>query len=68
MTFADFVRAPNIANDPSLYERENRAIDPSGSLWAALRRTADWTGRTTVRANPGRTSITCGYVLFSVTK
>ena len=48
MTFTDFVRAPNIANNPSMYERENQAIDRSGTLWAALLATADWTGRTIV--------------------
>lgn len=48
MTFTDFVRAPNIANNPTMYELENQAIDHSGALWAALLATADWTGRTIV--------------------
>ncbi|OLR95368.1 class I SAM-dependent methyltransferase [Actinokineospora bangkokensis] len=43
--FPDFSRAPNIAGDPDLYERENAAIDPSGALWRALRAEADWAGR-----------------------
>ncbi|HEX5116189.1 MAG TPA: class I SAM-dependent methyltransferase [Pseudonocardiaceae bacterium] len=48
MTFPDFSPAPNIAEHPDLYERENEAIDPAGVLWRALREQADWTGRTLV--------------------
>ncbi|ROP36515.1 class I SAM-dependent methyltransferase [Saccharothrix texasensis] len=44
--FPDFHRAPNIADHPDLYERENEAIDPTGLLWRALRDQADWAGRT----------------------
>ncbi|GIH14720.1 class I SAM-dependent methyltransferase [Rugosimonospora africana] len=44
--YSDFARAPNIANNPDTYEKENQAIDPSGELWHALRDTADWSGRT----------------------
>ncbi|QQQ80460.1 class I SAM-dependent methyltransferase [Saccharothrix sp. 6-C] len=44
--FPDFHRAPNIADHPDLYERENEAIDPAGLLWRALRDQADWAGRT----------------------
>ncbi|TQM79201.1 methyltransferase family protein [Saccharothrix saharensis] len=44
--FPDFHRAPNIADHPDLYERENEAIDPDGRLWRALRDQADWAGRT----------------------
>lgn len=47
-TFPDFCRAPNIAGNPAVYERENAAIDPSGALWRALRDQADWAGRTLV--------------------
>jgi SAM-dependent methyltransferase len=46
--FADFSRAPNIADNHETYELENRAIDPSGVLWQALRDQADWHGRTIV--------------------
>lgn len=46
--YSDFVRAPNIADNPDTYEKENLAIDPSGELWRALRDTADWSGRTVV--------------------
>lgn len=48
MTFPDFAPAPNIAEHPDLYERENEAIDPDGVLWRALREQADWSGRTLV--------------------
>lgn len=44
-TFPDFTRAPNIADNPALYELENRSIDRSGALWSALLAAADWTGR-----------------------
>ncbi|MDX1658307.1 MAG: class I SAM-dependent methyltransferase [Nitriliruptorales bacterium] len=45
MTFADWTRAPNIAEHPEIYERENEAIARDGRLDAALREVADWTGR-----------------------
>lgn len=45
-TFDDFVRAPNQADDPDLYEVENRAVDPDGHLWRALREAAPWQGKT----------------------
>lgn len=45
MTFADFVRAPNQADDPDRYDLENAAIDPAGTLDAALREVAPWAGR-----------------------
>jgi len=51
--FPDFVRAPNIADNPDAYERENRAMDPSGALWTALRETANWTDRTIVDVGCG---------------
>ena len=41
----DFVRAPNQADDPALYEVENAAIDPAGTLAAALWSAAPWAGR-----------------------
>jgi SAM-dependent methyltransferase len=41
----DFVRAPNQAGDPQLYEVENTALDPEGTLDAALRDVAPWAGR-----------------------
>lgn len=41
----DFVRAPNQAEDPALYETENAAIDPDGTLAAALWSVAPWDDR-----------------------
>lgn len=43
--FPDWVRAPNIAGNPLLYERENEAIAADGRLDAALRTVADWAGQ-----------------------
>ena len=37
--------SPNIWNSPALYEIENRAVDPEGTLDSALRDLADWSGR-----------------------
>ena len=37
--------APNIQGDPAIYEIENRAIDPEGSILAAMARVAPWQGR-----------------------
>jgi ubiquinone/menaquinone biosynthesis C-methylase UbiE len=45
MSFPDFVRAGNQAGDPDRYELENAAIDPDGTLDAALRELAPWGGR-----------------------
>lgn len=42
---AEVVPSPNIWNHPGVYEVENRAVDPDGAIWAAMRRVADWTGR-----------------------
>jgi SAM-dependent methyltransferase len=39
------VPSPNIWNWPEVYERENRAQDPAGVVWAALREAADWAGK-----------------------
>ncbi|GAA3355631.1 class I SAM-dependent methyltransferase [Saccharopolyspora gregorii] len=36
--------SPNIWHWPDVYERENRAQDVSGALWAALRASCDWSG------------------------
>jgi SAM-dependent methyltransferase len=52
-SFPDFSRAPNIADNPETYERENEAIDPSRALWRALRDEADWSGRTLVDLGRG---------------
>lgn len=41
----DVTRAPNQAADPARYELENEAIDPDGTLDAALREVAPWDGR-----------------------
>ncbi len=44
--FSDFRRAPDIADHPDVYERENEAVDLDGRLWRALREQYDWAGRT----------------------
>ena len=38
-------RSPNVWDHPATYEVENRAVDPDGTLAAALRARADWSGR-----------------------
>ena len=38
------VPSPNIWHWPEVYERENRAQDASGAIWAALREVCDWAG------------------------
>jgi SAM-dependent methyltransferase len=43
--FPDWRFAPNIGGRPDVYEIENRALDPSGHLLAAMRRLAPWDGR-----------------------
>jgi SAM-dependent methyltransferase len=37
--------SPNIWQHTATYEAENRAADPDGRLWSALRQHADWAGR-----------------------
>ena len=39
------VTSPNIWRHPALYEVENRAVDPDGRLWSALRELGPWDGR-----------------------
>jgi SAM-dependent methyltransferase len=39
------IPSPNIWNWPDVYERENRAQDAEGAVWAALREAAPWAGR-----------------------
>jgi SAM-dependent methyltransferase len=41
----DWMRAPNIAEHPEIYERENEAIAADGRLDAALRDVHDWRGQ-----------------------
>jgi SAM-dependent methyltransferase len=38
-------RSPNIWDNPSVYEVENRGVDRAGVLWAAMASHADWAGR-----------------------
>jgi SAM-dependent methyltransferase len=38
------IPSPNIWHWPEVYERENRAQDADGALWAALRELAPWSG------------------------
>lgn len=40
------IPSPNIWQHTATYEVENRAADPDGRLWSALRARADWSGRT----------------------
>ncbi|MCA1676472.1 MAG: class I SAM-dependent methyltransferase [Actinobacteria bacterium] len=44
MSVREVLPSPNIWNWPEIYERENRAIDADGALWAALAQRVDWTG------------------------
>ena len=45
--------SPNIWNWPEIYERENRAVDADGTLWAALAERVDWTGADVVDVGCG---------------
>lgn len=40
----DAIPSPNIWNHPDVYEIENRAVDPDGEIWAAMRSVRDWAG------------------------
>jgi SAM-dependent methyltransferase len=46
--FSDWMPAPNIRDAPDLYELENAAMDPDGTLLAAMAAIAPWAGRTVV--------------------
>ena len=43
--FPDWRFAPNVGGRPDVYEIENRGLDPSGHVLAAMRRLAPWDGR-----------------------
>jgi SAM-dependent methyltransferase len=43
--FPDWQPAPNLRDNPQLYELENTAVDPEGLVLAALRDAAQWAGR-----------------------
>jgi SAM-dependent methyltransferase len=47
------IPSPNIWNWPEVYERENRAQDADGAIWAVLRELAPWTGRDVVDVGCG---------------
>jgi SAM-dependent methyltransferase len=47
------IASPNIWRHTSTYEIENRAADPDGRLWAALRERATWDGRTVLDVGCG---------------
>ena len=57
----DFVRAPNQADDPELYDVENRAMDRDGLVLAAMRDLAPWAGRTLVDLGCGSGYWLAGY-------
>ena len=44
VTYRGVLPSPNIWNWPEVYERENRAVDADGALWAALSDRVDWSG------------------------
>jgi ubiquinone/menaquinone biosynthesis C-methylase UbiE len=43
--FPDWQPAPNIRDDPDLYELENQALDPADRLFDAMRDAAPWSGQ-----------------------
>jgi SAM-dependent methyltransferase len=45
--------APNIQDDPAVYELENRALDPDGLILAAMAELAPWAGRVAVDLGAG---------------
>src|SRR5690606_23442107 len=45
--------SPNIQRDPELYERENRAMDPEGSVLAAMADLAPWRDRVVLDLGAG---------------
>ncbi|MBS9372715.1 class I SAM-dependent methyltransferase [Rhodococcus sp. B50] len=47
------IASPNIWHWPEVYEEENRAQDPRGAVYAALRQVVDWTGRDVVDVGCG---------------
>ncbi len=49
----DVLPSPNIWNWPDIYERENRAVDADGALWAALADRIDWAGADVVDVGCG---------------
>lgn len=38
------IPSPNIWGSPEVYEIENRAVDPDGAIWAAMRSIRPWAG------------------------
>jgi SAM-dependent methyltransferase len=46
--FSDWLPAPNIRDQPALYEIENRALDPDGQVLAAMHELAPWDSRVLV--------------------
>ena len=38
------IPSPNLWNSPEVYELENRAFDPDGLVWAAMRSVRSWDG------------------------
>ncbi len=45
--------APNIQNDPDLYELENLALDPEGKIEATMRAIAPWAGKVVLDLGAG---------------
>ena len=62
MALDDFVRSPNQADDPVLYDVENAAMDRDGRVLAAMRDLAPWRGRVLVDLGCGSGFWLPGYV------
>jgi len=61
VTLPDFVRSPNQADDPELYDVENRAMDRDGVVLAAMRELAPWADRSLVDLGCGSGYWLAGY-------
>lgn len=48
-----FLRAENISVDPDLYEIENEALDPEGTIMAAMQRICPWDGKVVLDIGAG---------------
>jgi len=67
MALEDFVRSPNQANDPRLYDLENEALDRDGRVLDAMRDVAPWRDRVLVDLGCGSGYWLPGYAQESAT-